>query len=233
MSGISTIPRTISKFGIYVRNTDDYIAAGGEVTNGARLLMQSDEIEAWHNSRLNWDSVESSYSDPINQRTRAMSAKLHDIINDFVEMARDRRLIQRIESAPSVTSTDLEVFNIPTTTQSSTSSEMKISTKVQADVNAIGGGRIEVICRHSTNSKASTSIPEGADLVDYRYTIGDAPESATSPGLISGISTRAKFEFDVDASNRTKYINLYFRWFNSRHQECAGPWTDCIRVIIT
>lgn len=234
MAGISTVPKSIVGFNTYIGRSDDYLQAGGEVSNGSRLLFQEDELAMWHETRVQWDAVYALYKDSVNVRTRATSANLHDILDGFMVNVKGAHLIQRLESSPDVTSQDLEVFNIRSTSGASQSSEEPISISVMPEINVLGGGRVSIICRHALVEKASASIPHGANMLEYKYQVGGTmPTDPNDAAMTLGMSTKAKFQLDLGAQNRASFLYIFFRWSNSRHQEHCGPWTSCQSVVIT
>jgi hypothetical protein len=69
-------------------------------------------------------------------------------------------------------------------------------------------------------------IPDFADSVQFLYQVGgQAPTSAEESGLIKELSPKAVFTLPLGSTSALKNLFMYFRWFDTRPPEIAGPWS--------
>jgi hypothetical protein len=234
MADKSRIPRGIDEFNPYLSTTNSYLIAGDRVTNAVRLGILPAEVEHWSNNFANWSVLYQKYCDRKNSRTTAVIEQLNLIIADTIEFDHTHHILDRIASSPNVTVTDLTTFNIKKgllekTTHSS--SVTPITELVVPSVQLVGGGVLAIKCRCATGESAS--IIEDADCVQYRFKVGTtAPLSVEEEGLKSDLSSRASFNLNAGAENSGKYLYVYFRWYNTKRPNLAGPWSPLIISLI-
>ncbi|MDD2799065.1 MAG: hypothetical protein PHV20_10765 [Bacteroidales bacterium] len=228
MAITSRIPRTIDLFDSYISTTSAYLLAGTPTNNGTRLGFSESEISGWNDINEKWTPVYNKYKDKKTGRTTAVKDQLLIFIDEAIEYDRTYNLLDRIAVSLNVTVNDLETFNIKKgllekTTRTIPTTAIKES--VQPILIPFGGGTVTVKCYSSTSPRAS--IFGDADSVQYLYSVDTpVPESANTPGLIQGLSTRATFDLHLGTQNGGKRVYIFLRWYNTKHPELAGPWSD-------
>jgi hypothetical protein len=84
---------------------------------------------------------------------------------------------------------------------------------------------------YSKGSRAS--ILDAADSVQYRFVVGTtAPTSADDAILDKELSTKASFVLPTGVQKVGMMLYIYFRWYNTKHPELAGPWSTLQSTII-
>ena len=146
----------------------------------------------------------------------------------------DNHILDRIAASPNVTIVDMETFNIKKGSLQKTTksvSSTPISEPVTVTIQPIGGGSLTVKCYSTTGQRAS--IYDGADSVQYLYLVGDtAPASAEADGLTKEVSTKASFTLALGSGSSAKNLYIFFRWYNTKHPELAGPWSSLQTTLI-
>ena len=104
----------------------------------------------------------------------------------------------------------------------------------------LGGGIMKCSCKTATEAKRA-SKPKGADGLQIAYSIIDQPHQDSVPDesqvkrivLISpsqcsnlGFYSKALFKLELDPINVGRNLQYFVRWYNSKHPENAGPWSD-------
>ena len=129
----------------------------------------------------------------------------------------------------------MEVFNIRKGALQKTTRSVQtksISEPVSVTLQSLGGGIISAKCY--SNSSARAGIFDEADSVQYSYLIGTVPPTSPSAeGMIRDLSTKGSFNFSVGDNNGGKNLYIYFRWYNTKHPELAGPWSNIQIIWIT
>ncbi len=235
MADKSRIPRSAPLFNSYIVNTTNYLLAGtAPNTNAARLGILESELTKWSALASKWSDVFLLYSDKKYTRTTDVKDQMLSIIDDFVKLDQTCRILDRIAASPNVTVTDLEVFNIKAgilKKATRTIPTARLTDKVVADIQALGGGSFAIKAKSSSGS--GTAIIEGADSVQCVYKIGTTPPvSADDDGMKTNLSTKASFSLDLGTENSGKTLYVYFRWFNTKHPELAGPWSTLYVTVI-
>jgi hypothetical protein len=232
MADGSRIPRGIDGFNLYIITTCAFLSAGMPL-NADRLGVLPDESAKWNGFLTEWIPLYSKYSDKKNGRTTAVKDQLLDIIDRCVTLDQTSRILDRIAASPNVTIVDMETFNIKkgvlqkVTRSTSTT---PISESVNAAFQSLGGGSFAIKCHNSTSR---ASIVDGADSVQYAYLIGTTPpESVKAAGLTKDLSTKAAFTLPLGPENSAQYLYIYFRWYNTKHPELAGPWSGLQTALI-
>jgi len=232
MADGSRIPRGIDGFNLYIITTCAYFLAGTP-TNAVRLGLLSDEADRWCAFLALWSPLYAKYSDKKNGRTTAVKDQLLDILDQCVMLDQTSHILDRIAASPNVTIVDMETFNIKKgVLQKATrsSSTTPISESVNAALQSLGGGSFYVKCHNSTSR---ASIVDGADSVQFAYLVGTTPpESVKAMGLTKDLSTKASYTLALGPENSAKYLYIYFRWYNTKHPELAGPWGGMLTVLI-
>ena len=232
MADGSRIPRGIDGFNLYIITTCAFLQAGMPV-NADRLGILPEEAAKWQKFLVEWTPLYAKYSDKKNGRTTAVKDQLLDIMDQCIGLDQTNRILDRIAASPNVTIVDMETFNIKKGVLQKgtrTISNTPISEIVNAALQSLGGGSFAVKCHNSTSR---ASITDGADSVQYAYLIGTTPpESVVATGLTKDLSTKASFTLALGPENSAKYLYIYFRWYNTKHPELAGPWSGLQTVLI-
>jgi hypothetical protein len=233
----SRIPRTIDLFNTFIVNTNSYMLAVIVPTNWSRLGWVQAEMTAWTAFVTQWNPLYVKYSDKKGGRTTAIKDQLLLIIKNCVALDKSNHLLDRIAAAPTVTISDMQTFHIKkgvlqTTTH--TVGQTAISENVVASLKPIGGGDVKLKCR-TINDGNRSSIAAGANSVQYTYLIATpttAPAAADAAGLTKEISTKAAFTLHTGAGSTGKTLYIFFRWYNTKHPELAGPWSTMQSTVI-
>lgn len=228
------MPRGIDPFNLYFVNAVSYLQ-DGTPTNAERLGIVPEEVTKLAAFLAGWLPLYGKYSDKKKSRTTSIKDQLLVLIDNVVTFDQTNHILDRIAASLNVTVDDLETFNIKKgVLQKSPSSagSNPIGEQVTVTMQPLGGGMMSIKCYSMTGQRAG--IGEGADCVQYLYQVGDAaPVSAEVAGLIKDLSPKAVFTLLLGAASSTKTLYIYFRWFNTRHPEIAGPWSGLqIAVIV-
>lgn len=226
------IPKTISLFATYIRNTNDYLQQGAPITNAERLGVPPAHAARWKEIEERWQPAFIKYSDKINSRTAAVTNQLYDIIDMAHEFEQETHMFAYIAISRTATTTDMETFCINKRTPKSTHfiPQTPVGEQVDAILQPIGGGVVSVKC-FSGGKRAS--IHKDATCVEYRYKVGAiAPSSPIDTNLMVDQCTKSSFTLNVGAENSGLRLYIYFRWFNTKHPELAGPWCDLQNTLI-
>jgi len=234
MTAGARIPRGIDDFNPYYTNAIAYLSNGTPTTNAVRLGIIPDELTQLTGFVTAWAPLYTKYSDKKNSRTTAVKDQLLEIIDNVVSFDQDNHILDRIAASPNVTIVDMETFNIKKGALQKTSksvSSTPISEPVTVTIQPIGGGSMTVKCYSTTGQRAS--IYDGADSVQYIYQVGDiSPASADATGLTKELSTKASFTLALGSGSSAKNLYIYFRWYNTKHPELAGPWSSLQTTLI-
>ena len=111
-----------------------------------------------------------------------------------------------------------------------------------------GGGVVEAACK-SEIDETRASTPDGADGVQIAMVLTEQPVAMEDPGMIEGIPELsgvpkyfeisgptqcnnkeffpgATFRVNLGPEASGKRIQFYVRWYNTKHSENAGPWSE-------
>ncbi len=234
MTAGARIPRGIDDFNPYYTNAINYLSDGTPTTNAVRLGILAEELTELTGYATAWAPLYIKYSDKKNSRTTAVKDQLLEIIGNVIGFDQDNHILDRIAASPNVTIIDLETFNIKKGSLQKTTrtvSSTPISEPVTVTIQPIGGGSLTVKCYSTTGQRAA--IYDGADSVQYTYQVGDtAPASAEVAGLTKELSTKASFTLALGSGSSAKNLYIYFRWYNTKHPELAGPWCSLQTTLI-
>jgi hypothetical protein len=234
MSTKTRIPRAADEFDGFINRTATYLLAGTPVNNGTRLGLLPEEVTRWDGISKRWQPVYEKYSDKRNSCTPAVREEVYSIIDETVGFDRDVYLLERIGTSPNATIADLEMFNVrkgPLQKSGRTIPQTPISEMVSVTIQPIGGGSVNLKCYSSTAQRAGILDP--ADCVQYLYMVGSTPPaSAEDDSLKLGSSTKGIFTLQTGPGSSGKNLYIYFRWYNSKHPEIAGPWSSMQTTLI-
>jgi hypothetical protein len=232
-SYLTCIPTAFEKFNIYYLNTSSFLSEGTPA-NYLRLGLTEEIFNGWKDIGKRWIPVYSRYTDKYNLRTPAVSDEMRSIMEDARKFENEHHMIALISISPNATVNDLETFNIRSRSdqkKNPSQSLMPITTLVDAILQPIGGGSVTIKCYGNTGQRPS--IQETADCVQYRFVVGDsAPASAEDKSLDMNLSTRGLFVLQLGAETAGQQLFIYFRWYNIKHPELAGPWSKLQSTII-
>lgn len=228
----TSIPRTFGNFNFFIRNTNSYMEEGTP-KNSERLGIPVEIATSWKGIEKKWITAYDKYSDRYNLRTQAVNDELRAIMDEAHAFNAENNFLARIAISENVTVTDLETFGIRNGTgpkQSRSTPQTPIINMVEATLKPIGGGSVMVKC-YSKGSRAS--ILDAADSVQYRFIVGStAPTSAEDTSLDKELSTKASFVLPTGAEKIGMHLFIYFRWYNTKHPDLAGPWSTLQSTII-
>jgi hypothetical protein len=229
------IPRGIDPFDPYINRIVAYLQEGNPTTNAERVGIGSDEVQFLSNMLTEWKPLYLKYTDKKNTRTTAVIDQAYNIIDQVITYDQTRYILDRIAVSPNATIVDMEVFNIRKGALQKTNRSVQtksISEPVSVTLQSLGGGIISAKCYSSSSARAS--IFDEADSVQYSYLIGTIPPTSPSAeGMIRDLSTKGSFNFSVGDHNGGKNLYIYFRWYNTKHPELAGPWCSIQIIWIT
>jgi hypothetical protein len=229
------IPRGIDSFDPYIDRMVTYLQEGTPLPNADRLGISIDEIQFLSSQKNEWKPLYLKYTDKKNTRTTAVIDQLYYIIDQVIAYDQNRHILDRIAVSPNSTIVDMEVFNIRKGALQKTTRSVQtksISEPVSVTLQPLGGGIISAKCYSS--SSARPGIFDEADSVQYSYCIGTTPPaSASAEGMTRDLSTKGSFNFQVGDHNGGKSLYIYFRWYNTKHPELAGPWCSVQIIWIT
>ncbi|TCN67671.1 hypothetical protein [Acetobacteroides hydrogenigenes] len=228
----TSIPRTFGNFNFFIRNTNSYMEEGTP-KNSERLGIPIEIATSWKGIEKKWITAYDKYSDRYNLRTQAVNDELRAVIDEAHTFNAENHFLARIAISENATVTDLETFGIRNGTgqkQPRSIPQSPITSLVEVTLKPIGGGSVMVKC-YSKGARAS--ILDAADSVQYRFVVGaTAPSSAEDPELDKEISTKASFVLPTGAEKIGMFLYVYFRWYNIKHPELAGPWSTLQSTII-
>ena len=234
MGNSTRIPRGIDEYHDYMGVTSSYLTAGTPTSNGARLGLLPEEITQWGEFGSQTAALYLKYIDKKNSRTTAIKDELLSVINETVAFDKKFHILDRIASSLNATISDLATFNIKsgvTAKAIRSVPQSPINELVTTTITPVGGGSVSIKCYSSSGQRAG--ILEPADSVQYLYMVGSTPpSSAEDDGLKLGISTKGIFTLQTGPGSSGKNLYIYFRWFNSKHTEIAGPWSSLQATLI-
>ena len=225
------VPQTISEFNVYVNNALDYLNNGEPQKNSVRLTITEGEVTLLTGIVDRWKPLYGLYTDKEKTRTPLVVAQLQDLMTEFNDLNQSKHLLNRIAASANVTVEDLKTFNIKSGLAKRSVAVQPIQETINVSIQLLGGGSVTFKCRAEGSSHAS--IIDQANGIQYTYLGGTTPPtSADDAGLFRDISTKATFTLSLGSGSSTKYLYIYFRWYNTKHPELAGPWTRLVSTLI-
>ncbi len=227
------IPREIEKFNTWIVNTNlRQLAVNGATSNpfwtdyGWTTAQSTAYTTDWRDEWVN--NVFPAYSNPLTS-TSGVKSDTHQFIDDFVQFMETELLIEKIKSCGLANHDDELVWNMKLEADEKSVHTDKITPEVYAEITTLGRGMFDIHTKAEADMTRS-SIPRdaGADSVQFAYIIvdkpSDAPMDPNSELLKKDISRKAHFEFDAGSANQSKWLVVYFRWFNTSFPKIAGNW---------
>lgn len=228
MSDRSRVPSTIPIFNGFIDTTDNRLQLINPVTNNPYYVdynISPASATSWSAKRKNWDiNIYPAYNDPT-MRTSSVIENVHNFIADFKTFASP--LINKIAASDVAGSDEEHIFNFVLTHQDPSHATTAIKDGCTGTIHPLGLCEYEIKCVGENVSGHAHKVV-GADSVQYAYLIADE-EPATSPtpddGTMSfGLSTTALFTVNFGTISQGKWLGIYFRWYNTKHPNLAGPW---------
>ena len=236
------ITREINPFNAYITSTDNFLQAisSGIIHNWERLGLGTADAAEWHTRRQAWDTLFTTYND-ASLRTSIITTQVHNFIESFREFAGPQLNI--MAASMNATEVDEGIFNFVITPSNPTHSTTPIDDEVSVVVKHKGGGTIDFKCTDSEG----TAKAAGSDSVQMAWMIleegvvppgpGPTPPPDGTPDpddveMAKEIFTKSHFEKHFGTQNLKKRVVCYFRWYNTKHPDLAGPWTDILAIVI-
>ena len=230
----SRIPRNFELFNGYISTTGAYLEAGSPTTNASRLGITEQEVIKWKSFGMAWDPFYGMYMDKKSSRTTSIKDQLMEIIRQTVAFDKTNHILDRISVSLNVTIVDMETFNIKKGVlrkSTRTIPQTPISEPITVTIQPIGGGSVSIKCYSSTGQRAS--IFKNADSVQYLYLVETTPPaSAEDAGLSTGISSKAIFMLSLGPASSTKFLYIFFHWYNVKHPDLSSPWSPLQTTLI-
>jgi len=230
MPSTTRIPRSNGDLNTYMINTNAHLLNGTPDPNWKRVGLLETEMTQWTTLKTEFSELYMQYADKTNGRTKGIMDHLEEKKEEILDFDRSSHILDRIAASPNVTVYDLDVFNIKNQTSGGRGGKVPVITEnVTVTLSPVGGGMISVKCYSISGQRAH--IIDEADCVQYAYTTGDTPPaSAVVAGLVYGLSSKAAFTLSLGPDQAMKILYIYFRWYNTRHSEAAGPWCPCLNT---
>jgi hypothetical protein len=241
----SRITILIDPFNAYITSTDNFLQAFVEgsttIKNWERLGLSMANADEWHSRRQAWDLLYIKYND-ASLSTGIVKKQVHNFIDSFREFGGPQLNI--MAASENADETDEAKFNFVITPADATHSTTPIAEGVAVEVKHRGSSEVEFICK----TGEGTAKPEGADSVqvawmiieDQPVTPGPVPTPPSEddmpdyddPRMTKEIFTKSHFIKHFGGDNVTKRVVCFFRWYNTKHPDLAGPWTEIMAVVI-
>ncbi len=233
MTVATRIPRGIDDCSQYLISTNKYLDSGTP-NNADRLGILPEETVKWKGLTNRYQPLYLLYSDKKNSRTTAIKDQLLSIIDEVTDLDQTSHLLDRIAASPNVTIADMETFNIKKGVLQKTTRSVAttpLTNRVAAAIHPLGGGSVTIKCRNLSSERAG--IDEGANCVQYAFKVGEtAPVSADAENMRREISTKASFILALGSATSAQNLYIYFRWYNTKHPDLAGPWSALMTTLI-
>jgi len=217
-------------FNTFINNSDDHLLSNRGGTQVYVLLgLTITNANDWHNKRLFWrDTLYPKYSN-ADTRTTTVIKNVRDFIKDFRTLANP--LLNICAASPNAIQQDATVLNFKIGRKTPTRPTEPISAPMFIKITSKGQGEMRARCRTDEDATRA-SIPATATSVELRYKVGSPePQSVNECNSIK-VSTRALFNFNVDADESGKKIYLFARWIDNTNEARAGAWGDMISLVI-
>ena len=229
------VPKTLSEFDQYLRRVVGFLLQGNP-SNGIRLLLTAAEIAQaqgfltlWYTGNPANPGAYELHSNP-NTKTKNTRKAVIKIISDFSIFFSP--LLVRMSGCAAISPSDRLMLNIAAPNPTRTRHRQGISDIVQFSIKPIGGGDVQFSGRTSQDSKRASKA-EGADSVQICYKISDpAPVNTDDPTARTESVTHASFTLHLGTVSIGKKLYIYARWYNTKHPELAGPWSQLAQAMI-
>ena len=229
MSDGSRVPRTIAAFNEYIQNTDDRLQANNPDTGNPYYkdyAVDAGDATEWHDRRTEWDTKIFPASSNPTTSTSIAKADTKSFMADFRDFATP--ILNIIEVSKIAGNAEEHIFNFVLHRKSPTRPTSPISEECIASIVSEGRGEYEISCKSTHDASRASKVP-GADSILYAHVITNqvlSPLPTPDDGsMIHDIATTSIFHRDFGAENQGKWLVIYFRWYNTKHPNLAGPWS--------
>lgn len=226
------VPSKLATFNSYLNNSDDYLqatVAGSSIKNWERLGLSSQNATDWQQHRQYWrDTLYPKYSNP-DQRTKTVTKEVQHFRKAFSAFAIP--LLNLMVASPQVNADDAGVFNFVIKRKAATQHRLPITERCYGTFQPLGGGRIRAGFRTMTHSNRP-ALAKGANCVQIAFSIGEPVPAHAGEAAQQEIIPRASYVIETDSTNSGKWMYIFSRWFNSKHPQLAGPWSEAVRVMV-
>lgn len=242
--GNSRIDETISGFNTYIITTDDFLQAisSGIIHNWERLGLTNANATGWQDKRVFWqDTLYPKYQNPL-LSTSTVKTQVRDFMDGFRTFANP--LLNIMAASPNATSDDEAVFNFKIGREEPSHSTTSITDAVIFEPKLLSGGDIKFICRTSHDDHRASKA-DRSDSIQMAYLIQNPEPAAQPPGsgtteeeeldpddLTQQTFTKAIFVKHFGGKMVGKKVVVFFRWYNTKHPELAGPWSSVTALVI-
>lgn len=229
------VPVVTAEFNQYINETDAFIQDVVDpgppvVTNGIRLGLSAQNIADWSTKRVFWrDTLYPKWSNP-NTKTTSVNVQVQDFMRGFRTFA-NPLLNKKISVSDAATQDDAELFNFKLTRKAPSRLSTAITEQCFASIKPLGGGMLRLSCRIQQDTKRA-SLPEQADAIQVAVKIGEPPPAGHKDGTEVILLTKATGTHDLGADNAGKTGYAFFRWYNTRYPQFAGPWSVRVSFVI-
>jgi phosphomannomutase len=225
----SRIPHSPDDFNKYITTTDDYQKIGGPPTNAIRLGLTATNSTDWTTKRTAWDLLFKQYVDPA-LSTSVVKDNVRIFIKSFHTFGNP--LLNVIAASPNANATDAAKFNVVIERARPTHHTEPIAERCFATAQTLGGGEMKISCR-TDHDASRASKADHADSEQIAWIIADAPPANVNDVANKEIITKASFTLHLGAENAGRKLFFFSRWYNTKHPELAGPWSDLNTAVIS
>lgn len=230
----SRIPRSLTHFSGYISNTNTYQLAGTPA-NYTRWGWSAAESGQWTTFATTFAPLWTKYSNKKTGRTTDVKDQLRQIVANCAAYDRKQRLLDRIASSPTSTTTDHATFNIKRGTPLEKTVRTRpvdpLSEQCFATVRPLGGGDLAFGCRTIHDTKRPSKAA-GADAVKVYFKIGDPAPANAGDGTQVEVFPKASFTMHCGTASVGKKLYFYTQWINTRHPAIAGPVGSVQAVLV-
>jgi hypothetical protein len=236
MSDGSRVPITIGGFNTFIVTAGNRMQATNPATSN---LFSKDygvtdaDALSWKTQQQNWvDNVYATYIDAT-LSTSIAKDNVHTFMDGFRGFAGP--VLNTIAASAIAGNAEEHIFNFVLHRKNPVHATAAIADECFTNLHGMGRGLYEATCRGAQDGSRASKV-HGADSIQYAYTIVAAPPTTppapNDPTMSTGIATTAIFQHDFGAANITKYLIIYFRWYNTKHPNLAGAWSAMQMVAI-
>jgi hypothetical protein len=225
------VPRTINGFNGWITGTAARLIATNTVTTNP--YWQDYGLDTGINTE--WQSRKTAWLPMFSRHSGRHDSIDNKDIQDFIKSMSTfaEKPLLTIEGSAITGNEDAFIFNFHLGHGTPTTTAEKIMAQVSSELIMGGRGIVNITVRRATD-ETRPSKPEHSDSVQYAYLILDKPDdidpsktliTPDTAGMVKDLSTHAHFHLDLGVENMSKWIAIYFRWYNTKHPELAGPWS--------
>ncbi|MFN8322591.1 MAG: hypothetical protein U0T74_08045 [Chitinophagales bacterium] len=219
-------------FNSYLNNTDDYLQAtapGSSSKNWERLGLSATQAAQWQQQRQYWrNTLYPAYSSP-DQCTKTVRKEVVQFIKQFSAFALP--LLNLMAACPAVNAQDSLTFNFALKRKAPTHHRVPVTELCYGSFTPQGSGRIKAGFRTLQNS-GRPALAQGANCVQIAYSIGEPAPTHAGEAARLDIVPRASYVIETSPAHAGKWLYIFSRWYNSKHPQLAGPWSQAMQVMV-